>query len=59
MHFFLFQEAWYRFQGEAGTHLADYRDPPEWEDCGTSRVAWLKDPHPFLKEGTVNRYLKN
>ena len=42
------QEAWYRFEGEAGTQLADQRDPQKWETCGTSRVAWLRGNHPDL-----------
>ena len=49
------QDAWYRFEGEAGTQLADQRDPQKWEACGTSRVAWLRGSHPSLDQGTVER----
>ena len=49
------QDGWYRFEGEAGTQLADQRDPQKWESCGTSRVAWLRGDHPSLEQGTVQR----
>lgn len=51
------KEEWYRFEGEAGTQLADERSRPGWEVCGTSRVGWLEGKHPSLDEGTVNRTL--
>ena len=49
------QSGWFRFEGDAGTQLADQRDPQKWESCGTSRVAWLRGLHPGLSEGTVRR----
>ncbi|XP_023344139.1 uncharacterized protein LOC111713504 [Eurytemora carolleeae] len=52
-----FQERWYRFDGDAGTVLADQSSPPSWEDCGTSRVGWLAGSHPDIRDGTVNRTL--
>jgi len=51
------KEEWYRFEGEAGTQLADERSRPGWEVCGTSRVGWLEGKHPTLDEGAVNRTL--
>ena len=42
------QEGWYRLEGEAGTQLADIRDPQRWESCATSRVAWLRGNQQYL-----------
>ena len=42
------QEGWYRLEGEAGTQLADIRDPQRWESCATSRVAWLRGNLHYL-----------
>jgi len=49
------KEEWYRFEGEAGTQLADERSRPGWEVCGTSRVGWLEGKHPTYEQGVVNR----
>ena len=46
------RSGWFRFVGEAGTVMADSRDPPGWEECGTSRVVWLEGSHPRLEDGT-------
>merc|ERR1719500_468257 len=47
------EPGWYRFEGEAGTVLADQAAPPIWEGCGTSRVVWLEGRHPGVESGTV------
>ena len=49
------QPGWYRFEGEAGTVLADQAAPPIWEGCGTSRVVWLEGGHPGVESGTVRQ----
>ena len=51
------QEGWYRFQGPAGSQLADEESPPGWEECGTSQVAWLQGEHPAITQGTVSTTL--
>ena len=51
----MFQEGWYRFEGDAGAQMADNKEPPAWEDCGTSRVVWLQGDHPGMGDGTVDR----
>lgn len=46
-------EAWYRFEGEAGTrmpttYVEKYR-------CGTSFPGWLNGNHPTVADGEVDR----
>ena len=45
----IFKVKWYRFEGDAGTQLADRRDPQKWGTCGTSRVAWMRGDHPTIR----------
>ena len=62
-------EGWYRFVGDAGTHLST--KPPGFlrpldsgltesgtsykECCGTNYVGWMKGEHPTINDGLVTR----
>jgi hypothetical protein len=56
------REGWYRFMGEAGTHLVT-TSPGAFapgagtlkEVCGTSYVGWMNGQHPKVHEGIVTR----
>ena len=49
------QVTWYRFEGEAGSQLADIRDPPRWEECGTSKVQSLSIARMIYTENEEER----
>ena len=44
---------WYRFNGEAGTQMAD--SCVNMYHCGTESPGWLNGTHPDLNDGAVKR----
>jgi hypothetical protein len=44
---------WYRFAGEAGTHMPN-SPPPEFA-CGTHAPGWMVGEYPVVAEGAVDR----
>jgi hypothetical protein len=48
-------EAWYRFDGEAGTFLATAA--PGFDVCGTNIVGWLNGQHPKVRSNSSPSFL--
>ena len=46
-------EGWYRFVGDAGTKMPTTRVPAY--RCGTEWPGWLKNAHPSVEDGEVQR----
>lgn len=47
------QTGWYRFTGAAGTRMP--RTCPAMNRCNTDASGWLRDPHPTVSQGIVER----
>ena len=51
----LYDNGWYRFQGDAGTKMAT--ETPGLRKCGARNPVWLKGSHSTVADGTVQRFL--
>ena len=49
----LYGKGWYRFQGAAGTKMAT--KSPGINKCGAPFPVWLREDHPTVAQGTVQR----
>ena len=46
-------DGWYRFHGDAGRKMMT--TCPSMNKCGGSYLAWLKEDHPTVAQGTVKK----